>query len=144
MGGRGIIINLLKQWTRNRARNIQLVKVRFCFLGSEDEDDDDDDDDDRNDFHGVEDFTKKKVLVEKSKPPKTTDVKCFSYTWLLIINVTFIWTCRALPPYSPSSGGFSILLTWASELLRMDETKWHFHSCCKGYMFLQVWSFLWT
>ncbi|XP_027052968.1 eukaryotic translation initiation factor 3 subunit C-like [Pocillopora damicornis] len=39
--------------------------------GSEDEDDDDDDD--RNDFHGVEDFTKKKVLVEKSKPPKTTD-----------------------------------------------------------------------
>ena len=66
------------------------MKVCFCFLGSEDEDDDDDDDDDRNDFHGVEDFTKKKVLVEKSKPLKTTDVKCFSYTWLLIINVTFI------------------------------------------------------
>lgn len=61
------------------------MKVCFCFLGSED--DDDDDDDDRNDFHGVEDFTKKKVLVEKSKPPKTTDVKCFSYTWLLIINL---------------------------------------------------------
>ena len=107
LGGRGIIVNLLKQWTRYRARNIQLVKVCFCFLGSEDEDDDDDDDDDRNDFHGVEDFTKKKVLVEKSKPPKTTDVKCFSYTWLLIINVTFIWICRALPPYFPSSGGFS-------------------------------------
>lgn len=106
LGGRGIIVNLLKQWTRNRARNIQLVKFCFCFLGSEDEDDDDDDDD-RNDFHGVEDFTKKKVLVEKSKPPKTTDVKCFSYTWLLIINVTFIWICRALPPYFPSSGGFS-------------------------------------
>ena len=102
-----IIFFGFKQWTRNRARNIQLVKVCFCFLGSEDEDDDDDDDDDRNDFHGVEDFTKKKVLVEKSKPPKTTDVKCFSYSWLLIINVTFIWICRALPPYFPSSGGFS-------------------------------------
>lgn len=81
------------------------MKVCFCFLGLEDEDDDDDDDD-RNDFYGVEDFIKKKVLVEKSKFLKIIDVKCFSYIWLLIINVIFIWICRILFFYFLSFGGF--------------------------------------